>query len=426
MNRLLNGNDDSLGPSNDVEFEHKEGLLPPQNPQHTAIRLTNASQAHEPTFDTFTIVSYELTKHTSGSVNIAQEPIASSDVSRWIESCTNSAEHSVIAPALKLLVIETPDEPKHGKILPSRNYRENLKACFGPTLDRLGIPPKILKTFGSVIFEKFSNSTPQITRAGLSSVEAHSYFIAFGFFSVAWRYFPASKRSIGLLFQQDEDSKNITSNLLKTLSTHCTLMRHPSFLPISSHKAISVELSCWMTRFKEEIFAAQGQTGYHHMLAIEAYQGNVDYSRLSSKISGIAINIATSHFCWQVLEDHIKFVIREAEQLLKLSESKTEAAGQNQFMACATQMEREARFMLQQTESWQKKASIQIQGLFNLIAQNDQMTSVSIARDSRTLAQESKKDSSSMKTIAVVTMVFLPGTFVAVSCSVEICPRSKS
>lgn len=39
--------------------------------------------------------------------------------------------------------------------------------------------------------------------------------------------------------------------------------------------------------------------------------------------------------------------------------------------------------------------------------------SISLAEDSRTLASAAKRDSSSMKTIAAVTVVFLPGTFVA-------------
>ena len=39
--------------------------------------------------------------------------------------------------------------------------------------------------------------------------------------------------------------------------------------------------------------------------------------------------------------------------------------------------------------------------------------SLALARDSRTLATASQRDSSSMKTLAAVTVIFLPGTFVA-------------
>jgi hypothetical protein len=74
--------------------------------------------------------------------------------------------------------------------------------------------------------------------------------------------------------------------------------------------------------------------------------------------------------------------------------------------------------------------------LFNLIAQQDNATNIEIARDSRKLAAASKRDSelnieiardskelaaaskrdsAAMKIIAVLTTVFLPGTFISVS-----------
>ena len=43
-----------------------------------------------------------------------------------------------------------------------------------------------------------------------------------------------------------------------------------------------------------------------------------------------------------------------------------------------------------------------------------------IATSSAKIAEESRRDSASMKTIAVLTLVFLPGTAVAVSSSLKI------
>ena len=51
--------------------------------------------------------------------------------------------------------------------------------------------------------------------------------------------------------------------------------------------------------------------------------------------------------------------------------------------------------------------------LFNLIAQKEAKVGIAVAEDSRTLASASKEDSTAMKTLAAVTVVFLPGTFVA-------------
>ncbi|KAI9783434.1 MAG: hypothetical protein M1816_001408 [Peltula sp. TS41687] len=51
--------------------------------------------------------------------------------------------------------------------------------------------------------------------------------------------------------------------------------------------------------------------------------------------------------------------------------------------------------------------------IFNYIMQRDNELNMQIARSSERIAEESRRDSSSMKTIAVLTLVFLPGTYVA-------------
>jgi hypothetical protein len=49
------------------------------------------------------------------------------------------------------------------------------------------------------------------------------------------------------------------------------------------------------------------------------------------------------------------------------------------------------------------------------MAQKDAKVNIQLAETTATIALESKKDSSAMKAIAVLTMCFLPGTFLAVS-----------
>lgn len=57
-------------------------------------------------------------------------------------------------------------------------------------------------------------------------------------------------------------------------------------------------------------------------------------------------------------------------------------------------------------KSYQSRKDIAMNLVFNLVTQQDSETSTSIARDT-------KGDSASMKTIAVLTMVFLPATAVS-------------
>lgn len=53
--------------------------------------------------------------------------------------------------------------------------------------------------------------------------------------------------------------------------------------------------------------------------------------------------------------------------------------------------------------------------LYNYLAKNDAQSTLDISTSSRQIAAASKRDSSAMKGIALLTMVFLPGTYAAVS-----------
>lgn len=48
------------------------------------------------------------------------------------------------------------------------------------------------------------------------------------------------------------------------------------------------------------------------------------------------------------------------------------------------------------------------------MAQKDSKVNIALAESSALIARETRRDSEAMKTIAVLTMFFLPGTFLAV------------
>lgn len=66
-----------------------------------------------------------------------------------------------------------------------------------------------------------------------------------------------------------------------------------------------------------------------------------------------------------------------------------------------------SRSRLSQVKTLSKRIHIQLSVVASSIVQNDSLTSIAIAEDTR-------RDSVAMKTIAALTMVFLPATFVAV------------
>ncbi|KAL8653138.1 MAG: hypothetical protein Q9226_003963 [Calogaya cf. arnoldii] len=72
-----------------------------------------------------------------------------------------------------------------------------------------------------------------------------------------------------------------------------------------------------------------------------------------------------------------------------------------------------SRESLEQVRTLRNRVRIQLSVVATLIAQNDSRTNMFIADASRRIAFETRRDSDAMKTIAALTMVFLPGTFVA-------------
>lgn len=331
----------------------------------------------------------------------------------WVEEKIKMARRPRTAPAINLLVIETPEDLMEEE--PRRTLYDEVLLLTKPALDSLGIPSNVLGTFGSAVFDKSSPDILHSRNLDTNSAQTFMYHIALGFFSLAFRYFPESKTCIGILLVQNY--KDVAAELLRDLNTHQVLIGQPLLLPLLAQQAMTKLITSWLTQHKEVIIDAQSQTGIHHMLSLRKSSEFMDYARLSATISGTAVNIATNELCWHVLADHAEHMV---EQLKGESNSALVPRSELDFAVAsfmehhASRVARNARVMLHEAESWQKKALILVQGIFNLIAQQDQNTSIGIARDSKTLAEESKRDSTSMEAIAIVTMTYLPGTFAAV------------
>ncbi|KAF9638455.1 hypothetical protein BFW01_g9352 [Lasiodiplodia theobromae] len=80
----------------------------------------------------------------------------------------------------------------------------------------------------------------------------------------------------------------------------------------------------------------------------------------------------------------------------------------------------ETQCLLHSIDKLADRAALQTSALHTIFAQRDSRANIEMAkvnhqmaRDSARLASAAKRDSSSMKTIAILTTVFLPGTFVS-------------
>lgn len=143
---------------------------------------------------------------------------------------------------------------------------------------------------------------------------------------------------------------------------------------------------------------------------------SAEYTGLSSKASGIAASSSSRKTDALQLQCVLQSIATEnaAESVQFCTGTAIYADKVSQLTGCIGILKGILASQVLFCEEIKNRAMVQQSALFNLIAQQDQLLNLQVARDSRIIALESKKDSSSMKTIAVMTMVFLPGTFIAV------------
>jgi hypothetical protein len=380
-----------------------------------------------PTKNELKVSTLEMTRNIAvgESKTLKEKNKTENGVSRYVQHKISLAKNTNTVPSIDIVIVDTPDNPVDGDYTcPPRSLYNEAYETVSPAFKALNIPEQILGTYGRVVFDKFVIETAQSGVQNTKHGSAFVYHISLGFFSFAFRYFPESGCCVGFLLIQNH--KELAMQITNDLIAYRQFIGEPRLLPFVAQRAIDSVLNSWFGLQKEAIVEAQRQTGYHQMLSLASKGQRVDFTELSTKVTGTAMNIATTELCWKLLAEHSCLLIQELDNEVNgpLSSSATslwpvELSTTTALYREVLRMERNTKLTLLEVNSWQKKASIMVQGIFNLIAQEDQNTSIGIARDSHILAAESKRDSTSMKTIAVVTMTFLPGTFVAVSSGVR-------
>ncbi|KAI9665064.1 MAG: hypothetical protein M1821_006512 [Bathelium mastoideum] len=213
------------------------------------------------------------------------------------------------------------------------------------------------------------------------------------------------------------------------LSVHWPFMEHDMIPAFLCSVLLSSEINSTQNAIKQEVRETEVRTGFHRWSGRREQGASGDLSALSAKMSGCASKYASVLRKVQVIQDLNEFIV---EQILYLREmhpgSLPGAQGEDRNLNEAgralekhvTFMRRRAKMQEVDAKFFEQRISIQLNALFNLIAQNDAIHSHEFARDAKIIAAASQRDSFSMKILAVLTMCFLPGTFVATLFSMTI------
>jgi hypothetical protein len=203
-------------------------------------------------------------------------------------------------------------------------------------------------------------------------------------------------------------------------------------IALAVQHALPVALDHRLQACLNKLQLTEQRTGYHNFdtNTLGANNEAFDPAAETAKASGLAGSLVIDQNVWGGLQGLAHLALQGTEksiQSLKDTDPpkrKSNLDYMKQVLVISSQKFAARRI---ETASLQARASIQIQGLFNIIAQREQELTRKLARDNiqltqatlhlgeatRQIAEDSKRDSTSMKAIAAVTMFFLPGTFAA-------------
>ena len=280
-----------------------------------------------------------------------------------------------------------------------------------------------------VVTREHADAPPQVLRR---------WTIGDDMFGICWICNPGARSTKGLCWYGNDVGHRQASFVLNQMSAgELTSRAHPLLPALLTLEGELVEMYRWVDTQADDLTKIQIKTGHHdyadapHNIDTQGQMESLDkwdLTLMSRRVGGLAVNMTTSAMCLQRTVALGEFILQELSSFHQGSDLSDPACDrqspcrdqQSDHVRCNFVLEQQVRTakrradgLFAEAEAWKHKADILVQTLLSLTSQRDQNVSISIAEDSRVLARQAIRDSTSMKAIAAVTMCFLPGTFVS-------------
>ena len=256
------------------------------------------------------------------------------------------------------------------------------------------------------------------------SQDHYKYGFHFKYLFTQWIYLPATRTTIAFLSNWDSEALEWVSDLTEQPSLGVFDVCHPHALGLWLCSSSLTRLRNDLSGDSGEIVRAQRQMGWHHYSerAFDGLAASPDHSETVNKVVSSATLLASAKLRAAGLAEVAANMLDENSEI-----SRAAGPSPNPSDVVVLRYDRQLKMLGSTAREIERKAdefltvaSTVMQGLYNHIARNDQRINIELAKDSKRIAEisqkvatDTKRDSSSMKSIAAVTMIFLPGTFTA-------------
>lgn len=258
--------------------------------------------------------------------------------------------------------------------------------------------------------------------------------------AMAWSQIttPETSHIQGIIFVGREQRAEMLRILKSQWST--ALASHAMFPAFLCGLMLGHELDFTLDGIKSDVREIEVRTGHHRFDRRQEQPASGELGQLSAKMSGCAAKLANCSRKLKVTETLNDFMLLQAESAIARRNLQTEDTAAPAYTSPYDKwwsarpttalveegirgsellkhhikvMKDRAEMQVVDNEYMRQRVQVQIAALFHLIAQQDNAIAFDTARASRSIAESSQQDSSSMKMLAIVAMFFLPGSFVA-------------
>jgi hypothetical protein len=244
-----------------------------------------------------------------------------------------------------------------------------------------------------------------------------------------WAYFPQTRTSVGIMrtwFETYDADFQDMENMVETFPGPS--LAHPMMLGLFSLQILTVDTMANVREKGNRLFEAQKMTGFHtytHLRstdvgAEEEEDEGEDLATVTREILGAASNMTGWDNAALELAGFARFIMAENARYQTSCFAPVSDPDRTLSRLFGYVDEQSLKLLSDlngakaDAAAWLATATFLLQGVLNLVSQRDARVNMSLAASSNRIALDTKRDSTSMMAIAVLTMVFLPGTFTSV------------
>lgn len=365
--------------------------------------------------------------HETGAVTTQDRHVGPAELAEWLQQTTKATNSGTKTLVMRLVWVRVDPERRYFNI--SKSTRKALLRSFG-----LDLAYSYFQSFVTGVTTLPQENTPN----GPRQATAFSYapkLAAIWSSSHRPPPFRCDTLTQGLVFIRDaahSPSQPPEEKVIKTLRDQFSsgwdpaLVRNAMFPAYLLAMLLGVQIDLTQQVIKQKVQKLEARTGYHDFATRQEEAATGRKQELSANASGWATKLASMDRKSKTVDQLLKVVLQRLaaeEQALKAGGCDTDPGWLEGISLLRHQvgvLQYRHEMQALDTRYLVKRVEIQIQALFHMIAQEDAFFNYKLSHHMSQTAEFSYRDAASMKTLAVVTMFFLPGSFVSALFSTEL------